>query len=88
MSLTTDSIEQGTTAESLLKQKPNSVLGATKALLSFTGVATLAAAALPVFFSTLVLLVTTLPAVFTTAVFVGVASTGDLGSSISQVLLG
>lgn len=48
--------------------------GTKKALVNFTGYLTLLAA--------------TVPVLFTAAVFLGIASTGDLGSSISKVLLG
>lgn len=78
MSLTT--VNHGTTTEQEIKadhaaeHNLNTKVGAKKTLLNVTGYLTLVAA--------------TFPLVFTAVVFFGIASTGNLGNSISKVLLG
>ena len=66
--------EQDAKAKPVAELKLNSQVSAKKALLDFTGYLTLVAAIFPL--------------MFTMVVFFGIASTGNLGSSISKVLLG
>ena len=66
--------EQDAKAKHVAKHNLNSQVNAKKALLNFTGYLTLVAAIFPL--------------MFTTVVFFGIASTGNLGSSISKVLFG
>ena len=66
--------EQDVKAKPVVEHNLNSQVSAKKALLNFTGYLTLVAAIFPL--------------IFTVAVFFGIASTGNLGSSISKVLLG
>lgn len=78
------SSEQEIQAASVLEQNGDVTKGAKKVLSYLT----LAVTALPVIFTTVVLAAATLPVIFTTVVFLGIAGSGDLSGSLSQVLLG
>ena len=76
--------KQRITVDSISGQNTDFAKGA-KSVMKYL---TLAVTALPVVFTTVVLAAATLPVIFTTVVFLGVASSGDLSGSLSQVLLG